>query len=191
VNHTGPHPFHCKPSFTWFLNLQAGPPKFSWVSDLADPACPHDPGTQAPLERVQTPKNFFARRLSSVRYHLGLREHPMGEENGPLVGTGQPSFCLDLALRLLYWAELAYKAPGVWGLVDEAAALALFNLESMDSLSEPTTDTFAAMGWNRDAVVLAFRGTASVANILTDLKVHRHCSFLSFFMCPVKFFFVL
>lgn len=52
-----------------------------------------------------------------------------------------------------------------------AAAMALWGLTDIESFWCPQLDVKAVLGWNQDQVVLAFRGTASFANALSDLKV--------------------
>ena len=36
---------------------------------------------------------------------------------------------------------------------------------------EPAEDTKVLVCWNRDSVILTFRGTASMTNVLADLQV--------------------
>lgn len=47
----------------------------------------------------------------------------------------------------------------------------LYNLTSFELLWERERDTKALMAWNDDTVVLAFRGTASLRNVLADIQV--------------------
>jgi len=46
----------------------------------------------------------------------------------------------------------------------------------MEGLCEPTTDTWAVIGWGAGKVVLSFRGTVSNKNLMTDLKAWS-CSY--------------
>ena len=47
----------------------------------------------------------------------------------------------------------------------------LNNLEKSELFWEKALDTKMLMAWNDNSMVLAFRGTASVANALADLQV--------------------
>ena len=49
-------------------------------------------------------------------------------------------------------------------------AMGLYGLENFELLWERATDTKALMAWNADTLVLGFRGTASMANVLADLQ---------------------
>ena len=50
-------------------------------------------------------------------------------------------------------------------------AMRLFHLEKSELFWEKALDTKMLMAWNDNCMVLAFRGTASVANALADLQV--------------------
>jgi hypothetical protein len=50
------------------------------------------------------------------------------------------------------------------------AAMELYGLTSFELLWERERDTKALMAWNDDTVVLAFRGTASLRNVLADVQ---------------------
>ena len=50
-------------------------------------------------------------------------------------------------------------------------ALGLYNLDHFELLWAPAEDTKCIMAWNRTVIVLAFRGTASLHNVLADLQV--------------------
>ena len=50
------------------------------------------------------------------------------------------------------------------------AAMQLYNLTSFELLWERERDTKALMAWNDDTVVLAFRGTASLRNVIADIQ---------------------
>ena len=43
--------------------------------------------------------------------------------------------------------------------------------ERFELLVEPAEDTKVLVCWNRDSVILTFRGTASMTNVLADLQV--------------------
>lgn len=52
-------------------------------------------------------------------------------------------------------------------------ALAMWQLDHFDMVWEKSLDTKAIVGWNHNTVVLAFRGTASMTNVMADLQVWR------------------
>ena len=56
-----------------------------------------------------------------------------------------------------------------------SAAMSLWGLTDIESFWDPQLETKTLLGWNQDQIVLAFRGTASFANALSDLKVRRVC----------------
>lgn len=50
-------------------------------------------------------------------------------------------------------------------------AMKLYDLEHYELLWEQAEDTKCLVGWSRTRVVVAFRGTASLSNVLADLQV--------------------
>ena len=62
----------------------------------------------------------------------------------------------------------------------------LYGLSSFELLWERIRDTKALMAWNDDTIVLAFRGTASLRNVIADIQArplhtppsHMHCILL-------------
>ena len=58
-------------------------------------------------------------------------------------------------------------------------AMRLYNLEKSELFWEKALDTKMLMAWNDNSMVLAFRGTASVANALADLQVSGRRFFLN------------
>lgn len=84
----------------------------------------------------------------------------------------EPMFCFELAIRLFYWARLAYQWNVEGTMQTEEYALKLFDLEHIECMHDEEIDTKMVMGRNsRDTLVIAFRGTASTKNAITDLKV--------------------
>ncbi len=61
-----------------------------------------------------------------------------------------------------------------------AQALALFGFTGFEALHDPGSDTRLLLGWRDGVLLLAFRGTASRANAVTDLKVPARCLLLIF-----------
>ena len=51
-------------------------------------------------------------------------------------------------------------------------ALALYGLNAAQVFREPVEDSKALIAWGPDMIVIAFRGTASFANVLNDIQVH-------------------
>lgn len=62
--------------------------------------------------------------------------------------------------------------------VNLETAMGLYGLQEFELLWERASDTKALMAWNQDTLVLAFRGTASMANVLSDLQVGFHIDVL-------------
>ena len=50
-------------------------------------------------------------------------------------------------------------------------AMSLYNLEHSELYWEKAQDTKLLIAWNHDTIVIAFRGTSSMANALADLQV--------------------
>lgn len=85
----------------------------------------------------------------------------------------EPMWCFETAVKLMYWSFLCYdyeenKTEAAYS-VD--TALSLYDLHSFEMLWEESMDTKCLIGYNDDTVVIAFRGTASMANVYSDLKV--------------------
>ncbi|KAK9790342.1 hypothetical protein WJX73_005473 [Symbiochloris irregularis] len=190
---------------------------------------PNKPGEGPSLERwLQEPAWAEEDKPDKLAARLASAASP--EDKAALHQL--PMFCMETALKLHRWAELAYvdfgqKGHGklannggdvikkttlqgvpsdadAWS--DEAAqttssqpslegdtaaprrrkaaklrlmspreklgnALRLLGLNDVESFWDPALDTRAVMGWAPGLVVLAFRGTSSMRNALSDLKV--------------------
>ena len=50
----------------------------------------------------------------------------------------------------------------------------MYSLSSFKLFWDPALQTKALLAWNQDTAVLAFRGTASLTNALSDLQVLLH-----------------
>ena len=65
-------------------------------------------------------------------------------------------------------------------------AMDMYDLTDSELFCEVRRDTRCLMGWSDSTIVLAFRGTASMTNALSDLQVSHHtnsrakCTALSF-----------
>ncbi|GAB4816056.1 hypothetical protein N2152v2_003102 [Parachlorella kessleri] len=100
---------------------------------------------------------------------------------GILTGDGEareemePMFCFETALKAMYLSNLMYyyKEDEGTPFVLETA-LELYSLQHFELLwqKEPT-DTKCLLAWGDGTVVVGFRGTASLANVLADIKVWR------------------
>ena len=71
----------------------------------------------------------------------------------------------------------ACPQPDSAGGMDQGACMSLFGLTDFAALQEPSTQTRAVLGWRPAGgagapatVVLAFRGTQSLSNVLSDVK---------------------
>jgi hypothetical protein len=54
-------------------------------------------------------------------------------------------------------------------------AMGMYGLTDFELLWERASDTKALLAWGPDNMVLSFRGTASMANVLADLQVGQGC----------------
>lgn len=52
-------------------------------------------------------------------------------------------------------------------------ALAMYGLHSVKIHCETSTDTRCLVAWSQSMIVIAFRGTASLANVKADLQASR------------------
>lgn len=87
----------------------------------------------------------------------------------------EPIFCMETAIRLFYWSRLAYRnEPELdYQHVNASHARSLYDLHSIETVKDASTDTHAGIGWSDTTVVVAFRGTASIENVMTDLKAYK------------------
>ena len=65
--------------------------------------------------------------------------------------------------------SVAQGSPGVEATL--ARGLAMYDLKEAQIHSETGTDTHCLLAWSADTILLAFRGTATKANVLADLQV--------------------
>ncbi|KAK9828849.1 hypothetical protein WJX72_002401 [[Myrmecia] bisecta] len=89
--------------------------------------------------------------------------------------AAEPMFCVETAIKALFWSHLAYNFPPKRPLIVEELphAMGMWGLEEVEEIIEPSVDSKALLTWNRQMLVLVFRGTASIANALTDLQAWR------------------
>ena len=67
------------------------------------------------------------------------------------------------------------------------AGMSMYGLSSCKLFWHAALDTKALLAWSQDTAVLAFRGTASLTNACSDLKVSpftRHCMHVSCLQQP-------
>ena len=67
----------------------------------------------------------------------------------------------------------AEKASTQRTVLDIRRAMFLYDLTGTELFCELKRDTRCLMGWNDHTIVLAFRGTASMTNALSDLQVNK------------------
>lgn len=86
-----------------------------------------------------------------------------------------PSFCYETSLKLWYFSLVAYR----WVIDDNEitidAANELYGLDKHELIYVPKTDMSIVVAWSvaKSIIVVAFRGTKSTENVLTDLKAWR------------------
>ncbi len=59
----------------------------------------------------------------------------------------------------------------------------LYNLEHLELVRDPLTNTKCLVAWGQDTVLVAFRGTANKQNAIHDLKVSTPCGHLQAVLC--------
>ncbi|GMH46106.1 hypothetical protein BSKO_14070 [Bryopsis sp. KO-2023] len=85
-----------------------------------------------------------------------------------------PMFCFETAMKAYYWSEFVYdyreveKSP-----FNLETAMELYKLNNYEMFLEPSHDTKVLLAWSNDTVLLAFRGTKTVKNVVADLKLLR------------------
>ncbi len=57
------------------------------------------------------------------------------------------------------------------GFLSLERAMGLYGLEHSELFWDKARDTKLLMGWSDNRIVLAFRGTASLSNVLSDVQV--------------------
>ncbi|KAL4431080.1 hypothetical protein ABPG75_006336 [Micractinium tetrahymenae] len=86
----------------------------------------------------------------------------------------EPMFCVETALKLAFWSFVCYDHMEVPGSIYALeAAMQMYRLQHSELLWERANDVKCIVAWSDDTVVVAFRGTASLANVKADLQVWR------------------
>ncbi|BDA51092.1 probable phospholipase A1-Igamma1, chloroplastic at C-terminar half [Coccomyxa sp. Obi] len=96
------------------------------------------------------------------------RDGPRGQQLAK-----EPMFCFDSALHSLYWSALIYDYGEAERGLSLEVAMGMYELEHSELFWEKARDTKLLMAWNNNRIVLAFRGTASVSNALSDVQAWR------------------
>jgi predicted lipase len=97
-------------------------------------------------------------------------------------------FSMERAVLLFFWMNVVYDitdVPHMCGSIspavqaalggDSAAATAMtfWNLTNRQIFWERRSDTKVVVAWNREVIVIAFRGTSTPVNVYKDLKMTR------------------
>eukprot|EP00884_Botryococcus_braunii_P020513 jgi/Botrbrau1/7145/Bobra.0143s0021.4 len=129
---------------------------------------PIDPrGSNRPLLQVWL--QMFSWTEKDLPVKLGERALLV---NNPAGLTNEPMFCYETAVKLLYWAGLAYE-------VDEAGrkpkraiaeALKFYNLDSYEVIRDEDNVNKVVIAWGPSVLLVSFRGTVNKANVKQDLQ---------------------
>lgn len=89
---------------------------------------------------------------------------------------GEPCFCFETTLKMFYYCNLMYdieEVPNPSFTLD--VALGLYGLSQHKLLWQKKLDAKCLATWDTQSrtIVLAFRGTASMANVVADIEVWR------------------
>ena len=90
----------------------------------------------------------------------------------------EPMFCVETMMTSLYWSLLIYDFNEVDDsklTLEEGCTLFTPALEHYELFWEKSLDTKMVLAWSRQKIVMSFRGTASLANVVADLQVHCLC----------------
>ncbi|KFM23579.1 hypothetical protein F751_2838 [Auxenochlorella protothecoides] len=134
-------------------------------------------------------------RAQQLALHVWLQNFVWNEEEQeaalaerPPIYAKEPLFCFETAVKALYYSMLVYYykgsdelGPAVPGkgsphpALTLDLALELYGLDHHEAIVEAQQDLTCMLGWSaaRRTVVLAFRGTSSMANVWLDLQVWR------------------
>ena len=100
---------------------------------------------------------------------------PAGVEESDI--AKEPMFCVETMMKSLYWSLLIYDFNEVDDSklsLEEACSLFDPPLEHYELFWEKSLDTKMILAWSRERIVMSFRGTASLANVVADLQVRLH-----------------
>ncbi|KAL6767805.1 hypothetical protein ACKKBF_B36685 [Auxenochlorella protothecoides x Auxenochlorella symbiontica] len=85
----------------------------------------------------------------------------------------EPMWCFETAVKLMHWCSLCYAFDKADTSVALKTAMELYHLEEYEMIWEERVDTLCLLAWGPGTVVVAFRGTASMAGLIADMKIWR------------------
>ncbi|PSC69058.1 alpha beta-hydrolase isoform B [Micractinium conductrix] len=144
------------------------------ASEATTPSAGSKPAAEAAEKALADAVAFFPNLAASgIAKMTGLQPKTVADAAEKL--RHEPIFCIETAVRLFYWIRLAYRnEPNLdYEHINIAHGLSLFNLTQYELIEDDETDTHAVLAWNDSQVVVAFRGTASIENTLTDIKAWK------------------
>ena len=137
-------------------------------SMLSSPANPHT------LAVLQVWLQEFAWREEDVSSKIKERASSLPDESFEEVELNkEPLFCFETAVKMLYWANLVYSIDEEDQELSKKFAQDLYKLEHFDVVSSKNLDSKAIVGWKNDCIVISFRGTSSMVNVMSDVRVWR------------------
>jgi len=120
-------------------------------------------------------------RASKIKLHAWLQDFAWLERDvAPKLAArpfdGEPCFCFETSLKMFYFCYLIYdidEVPDSPYTLD--VALGLYDLTHHRILFYEKQHAKCLVAWNPETrtIVFSFKGTASMANVLADLKVWR------------------
>ncbi|KAL4539236.1 hypothetical protein Ndes2437A_g02202 [Nannochloris sp. 'desiccata'] len=120
-------------------------------------------------------------KASKIKLHAWLQDFAWLESDvAPKLAArpfhGEPCFCFETSLKMFYYCNLIYdldEVPDSPYTLD--VALGLYDLTHHRILFHQKQDAKCFAAWNPETrtIVFSFRGTASMANVLADIKVWR------------------
>jgi len=137
-------------------------------SMLSSPANPHS------LAILQVWLQEFAWKEDDVAGKMKERASSLPDESFEEVELSkEPIFCFETAVKMLYWANLVYYIDDENQELRKKFALDLYRLNHFDVVSSKNLDSKAIVGWKDDCIVISFRGTSSMVNVMSDVRVWR------------------
>ncbi|KAK9821824.1 hypothetical protein WJX74_001662 [Apatococcus lobatus] len=129
--------------------------------------CPLPPGQDTPMLQVELQRFAWTQsqhdQVQKARQLQGLQGHSL-----------PPLFCVQTAFAGLYWSGLVYDSHEAEGMEAKMGwGYELLGLDQHELIWEHRLDTKVLLGWGPGGIAVAFRGTASLRNALSDLQVWR------------------
>ncbi|DBA92558.1 TPA: hypothetical protein ACH3X1_002782 [Trebouxia sp. C0004] len=154
---------------------------------------PHTPHDDAAAKRIWESEFAWTETDKPVKLAARALTVPKGSSLNQ-----QPMFCFETMMAMWYWSCLVYdyqrakteRKRSKWAMpqqpdtgklpataqktvLDLAFAMNMYDLTDSELFCEVKRDTRCLMGWSDSTIVLAFRGTASMTNALSDLQAWR------------------